>query len=171
MKKTVFYLLFLLLGASLYAQGFDSFMAKNPDKTFIGAIMQAESINEDTHRFIDVALAPITISFSHSIKSQKITPSYIEMTKVVQNLIENGKIPMQNVGLSHAIREIKSYSELNALFGQKLIRHYFSMSLPIKPPSKTCLSSVWNKSSFPSIWTSPIRRFCKERNWSMTRTS
>ena len=121
MKKTVFNFLFLLLGASLYAQqGFDSFMAKNPDKTFIGAIMQAESINEDTHRFIDVALAPITISFSHSIKSQKITPSYIEMTKVVQNLIENGKIPMQNVGLSHAIREIKSYNELNALFGQKI---------------------------------------------------
>ena len=95
MKKTVFNFLFLLLGASLYAQqGFDKFTAKNPDKTFIGAIMQAESINEDTHRFIDVALAPITISFSHSIKSQKITPSYIEMTKVVQNLIENGKIPM-----------------------------------------------------------------------------
>ncbi|TCO86886.1 hypothetical protein EV202_13917, partial [Bacteroides heparinolyticus] len=58
MKKTVFNFLFLLLGASLYAQqGFDKFTAKNPDKTFIGAIMQAESINEDTHRFIDVALA------------------------------------------------------------------------------------------------------------------
>ena len=51
MKKTVFNFLFLLLGASLYAQqGFDSFMAKNPDKTFIGAIMQAESINvNNTH--------------------------------------------------------------------------------------------------------------------------
>ena len=121
MKKTVFYLLFLFLGASLYAQqGFDSFMAKNPDKTFIGAIMQAESINEDTHRFIDVALNPITISFSQPIKSQTITPSYSEMIKVVEGLFKNGKIAMQNVDFSHAIREIKAYSELNALFGQKI---------------------------------------------------
>ncbi len=121
MKKTVFNLLFLLLGASLYAQqGFDKFTAKNPDKTFIGAIMQAESINEDTHRFIDVALNPITISFSQPIKSQTITPSYSEMIKVVEGLFKDGKIAMQNVNFSHAIREIKAYNELNALFGQKI---------------------------------------------------
>lgn len=121
MKKTVFNLLFLLLGASLYAQqGFDKFTAKNPDKTFIGAIMQAESINEDTHRFIDVTLAPITISFSQPIKSQTITPSYSEMIKVVEGLFKDGKIAMQNVNFSHAIREIKAYNELNALFGQKI---------------------------------------------------
>lgn len=121
MKKTVFYLLFLFLGASLYAQqGFDKFTAKNPDKTFIGAIMQAESINEDTHRFIDVTLAPITISFSQPIKSQTITPSYSEMIKVVEGLFKDGKIAMQNVDFSHAIKEIKSYNELNALFGQKI---------------------------------------------------
>ena len=121
MKKTVFNLLFLLLGASLYAQqGFDKFTAKNPDKTFIGAIMQAESINEDTHRFIDVALNPITISFRQPIKSQTITPSYSEMIKVVEGLFKDGKIAMQNVNFSHAIREIKAYNELNALFGQKI---------------------------------------------------
>ncbi|MPN37445.1 hypothetical protein SDC9_184964 [bioreactor metagenome] len=40
------------------------------------------------------------------------------MIKVVENLIKEGKIPMQNIGLSHIIKGIKSYDELNVLFGQ-----------------------------------------------------
>jgi len=121
MKKLTIYCLFLMIGASVYAQeGFSSFAAKNPGKTFIGAVIEADKINSDTHQFLDVPQKSITVSFSLPIKSQEIIPSYHNMMSVVESLIKNGNIPTQNVSFTHIIREIKSYDELTLFFGQKI---------------------------------------------------
>ena len=121
MKKLTIYCLFLMIGAFVYAQeGFDKFAAKNPANTFIGAVIEADKINSDTHQFLDVPQNSITISFSLPIKSQEIVPSYTNMMNAVEGLIKNGDIPTQNVSFSHTIREIKSYDELTFFFGQKI---------------------------------------------------
>lgn len=121
MKKLTIYFLFLIIGASIYAQeGFDKFAAKNPANTFIGALIEADKINGDTHQFLDVTQKPITISFSLPIKSQEIVPSYNNMMSVVEDIIKNGDAPIQNVSFSHSIMEIKSYDELTFFFGQKI---------------------------------------------------
>lgn len=110
-----------MIGAFVYAQeGFDKFAAKNPANTFIGAVIEADKINSDTHQFLDVPQNSITISFSLPIKSQEIVPSYTNMMNAVEGLIKNGDIPTQNVSFSHTIREIKSYDELTFFFGQKI---------------------------------------------------
>lgn len=110
-----------MIGASVYAQeGFSSFAAKNPGKTFIGAVIEADKINSDTHEFLDLAQKSITISFSLPIKSQEIIPSYHNMMSVVESLIKNGNIPTQNVAFSHTIKVINSYDELTLFFGQKI---------------------------------------------------
>ena len=110
-----------MIGASVYAQeGFISFAAKSPGKTFIGAVIEADKINSDTHEFLDVSQESITISFSLPVKSQEIVPSYNNMMNAVEDIIKNGDVPTQNVSFSHTIREIKSYDELTLFFGQKI---------------------------------------------------
>lgn len=152
MKKLTLYCLFFFIGVSVYAQqGFNSFIAKNPERTFIGAIMKAKNINDDTHQFLNISLNPITISFSHPIKSQKISPSYNNMMKVVENLIKEGKIPMQNVGLSHIIKKIKSYDELNVLFGQK-INPTLLFGVPAKKGPKRNIVAINLEQKFLSIY-------------------
>ena len=110
-----------MIGASVCAQQkFDSFATKNPGSTFIGAVIQADKINGDTHQFLDVAQKTTSISFSLPIKSQEIIPSYDNMMNVVEGLFKNGDVPTQNVSFYHSIREIKSYDELTFFFGQKI---------------------------------------------------
>lgn len=121
MKKLSIYCLFLILGLNIFAQqGFDKFAAKNPRSTFIGALIEAEKINSDNHRFIDMPQKPISISFNVPIKSREIIPSYKNMMDVVSDIIKNDNIPNQNVNFSHIIREIESYDELSVFFGQKI---------------------------------------------------
>ena len=110
-----------MIGASVFAQeGFDKFASKNPANTFIGAVIEADKINSDTHEFLDVPQKSITISFSVPIKSQEIIPSYNNMMNVVEGIIKKGDVPTQNVSFSHTLREIKSYDELTLFFGQKI---------------------------------------------------
>lgn len=121
MKKLTIYCLFLMIGVSVYAQeGFDKFASKNPANAFIGAVIEADKINSDTHEFIDVPQKSITISFSLPIKSQEIIPSHNNMMNAVEGIIKNGDVPTQNISFSHTIREIKSYDELTLFFGQKI---------------------------------------------------
>ncbi len=110
MKNLTIYCLFLMIGASVFAQeGFDKFSTKNPVNTFIGAVIEADKINSDTHQFLDVPQKSITISYS--------LPNMMNM---VEGLIKNGDVPTQNVAFSHITREIKSYDELSFFFGQKI---------------------------------------------------
>ena len=121
MKNLTIYCLFLMIGASVFAQeGFDKFSTKNPVNTFIGAVIEADKINSDTHEFLDVPQKSITISYSFPIKSQEIVPSYNNMMNMVEGLIKNGDVPTQNVAFSYITREIKSYDELSLFFGQKI---------------------------------------------------
>ena len=121
MKKLTICCLLFIFGTSIYAQtGFSKFTAKNPGNTFIGALIEADKINSDSHEFLDVPQNSITISFSHPAKSRTIIPSCDNMMDVVRDIITDGSIPLQNLSFSHIIREIESYEQLSVFFGQKI---------------------------------------------------
>lgn len=142
---------FFFAGASAHAQqAFNHFTAKNPEKTFIGAVIRAENINDDIHQFLDVPLKPTTISFNLPVMSQKFVPSHDNMLKVVEGLIKENKIPKQNIRFSHMLREIDTYNDLNALFGQKINPTEF-FGLPASEKSKQNMVVVHLEQSVFSI--------------------
>lgn len=149
MKKTTIYCIFIIISYSAYAQqGFDKFTSKNPDKTYIGAIMESDNINEDTHQFLNVPTNPITVSFSVPVKSQEIAPSYDNMMNIIYKAIEEGKIPEQNSSLSHTIREIESYSNLNVFFGQTINPTLLFGTLAYQEPKQNVVAVNLEQSLF-----------------------
>lgn len=124
MKTCILFILFIALGIPYtYAQQMESteFIAKNPERIFVGAIMEANSINNDDYKFIDAPLNPITISYSLPVYSQKISPSYENMMKEIRETIKANKIMNPNeVSFSVSMNELQSYSDLTPLFGQNI---------------------------------------------------
>lgn len=113
---------------------------KNPDKTFIGAVMEHKSINSNTHRFVDIAVPePIRIYFSLPVKQQTIVPTYENMMKTVrESVMASGKIKT-NHGFSFQLLEIESYDRLSWFFGQTMDTETF---LGISPNTKLQKTTV-----------------------------
>lgn len=124
MKTCILFILFIALGIPYtYAQQMESteFIAKNPERIFVGAIMEANSINNDDYKFIDAPLNPITISYSLPVYSQKISPSYENMMKEIRETIKaNIIMETRSSGYYISMNELQSYSDLTPLFGQNI---------------------------------------------------
>jgi hypothetical protein len=123
-SKTVNILLLLLFVQYAYTQESEqqanSFATKNSTETFIGNILYAKSINNDAHQFLNVKLHPITISFSSSLKSKEIIPSYDNMMEAIQDGLQGSDILKPNYDFSFSIKELKSFGALAIPFGQNI---------------------------------------------------
>lgn len=122
---------------------------KNPDKTFIGAVMEHKSINNNTHRFVNITVPePIQIYFSLPIKQQTIIPTYENMMKTVrESVVASGKIKA-NHGFSFQLLEIQSYDRLSWFFGQTMDTETFFGISPNTKPQKTTVAVNMTQSFF-----------------------
>lgn len=91
---------------------FDRFTPKSPNEIFIGTILEAKSLNENSYHLIDVALNPITISYSFGAKSQTIIPSRASMMNAIQSSIAESNKLKENYSFSYQVKELNSYNEL-----------------------------------------------------------
>lgn len=152
--KTKIYLILLSLSCllSLPAQvAVNGIAIKNPDRTFIGAVIEHKSINYDAHRFVDVVVPqPIQIYFSLPIKQQTIIPTYENMMKTVrENVVASGKIKA-NYGFSFQLLEIQSYDRLSWFFGQTMNTETF-FGIPPNTKLQNTTVAVSMTQSFFSI--------------------
>lgn len=141
--KTIPIVLFLLFTLPSAAQKNEAtnFAVKNPDKTFVGAVLEYKSVNADVHRFVNLTVPePITISFSIPIKSKTIVPSYENMMKLVrESVIASGKIEA-NQSFSYQLQQINSYDLLMWYFGQTVnTETFFGIPLNAKPRKTTAI--------------------------------
>ena len=125
MKASIVYIILLLATAQFaYSQeeqrSADKFVAKCPNEIFIGAILEANSINQDTYKIWDVPINPITVSYTLPIKSQTITPGYSNMMNALHEALKTDDVLKSNYSFSFAIKEIKSYNELAVNWGQQI---------------------------------------------------
>lgn len=136
-KKTYTLALLFIFAVSLMAQKREAtnFTVKNPEKTFVGAVLEYKTINDDVYRFVNITVPEaIRISFSIPVKPQTIVPSYENMMKVVrESVMANGNIKSQQ-SFSFQLKEIKSYEELFWYFGQTVnTETFFGITQNSKP--------------------------------------
>ncbi len=125
MKTSIVYIILLLATVqSAYSQeeqrSADKFVAKCPNEIFIGAILEANSINQDTYKIWDVPINPITVSYTFPIKSQTMTPGYSNMMNALHEALKTDDVLKSNYSFSFVIKEIKSYNELAVNWGQQI---------------------------------------------------
>lgn len=124
MKTKIILFLLLILGVQYADAQIESseFMVKNPEQTFVGAIMEASSINKDTHLFIDTPLNPVTVSYSLPITApaQILSPSYDNMMNAVREKLEANHINKPNLSFSFVVNELQSPAEIASILGQNI---------------------------------------------------
>lgn len=126
----------------------DKFAAKCPNEIFIGAIMEANSINQDTYKFLNVSMNPITIGYTIPIKSQTITPSYNNMIEVLHEALKTNDALKNNYSFSFVIKKIQSYGELAVNWGQIInLQKLLGIALDYKPQKNIVLVDI-NQSFF-----------------------
>lgn len=123
MKTKILYtIMFFVIVQLSYGQegqcSADKFAAKCPNEIFIGAIMEANSINQDTYKFLNVSMNPITMGYTIPIKSQTITPSYNNMIEALHEALKTNDALKNNYSFSFVIKKIQSYGELAVNWGQ-----------------------------------------------------
>lgn len=122
--RTVLFLLLILGVQYINAQQIESseFMVKNPEQTFVGAIMEANSINNDTHQFINAPLNPVDISYSLPITNpvQVLTPSYENMINAIRERLETNHISKPSLSFSFAVNNLQSPGEIASILGQNI---------------------------------------------------
>lgn len=152
MKTRIFFCLLIILGVQYtYAQTTATqFMAKNPEQTFIGAIMEANSINKDNHQFIDTPLNPITVSYSlPGIHSMQISsPSYDNMTNAIREILKTNDITKPNLSFSFAVNELQSPGEIASILGQNIDPDFY---FGIAEKTKKTLACIYISQSLFSI--------------------
>lgn len=152
MKTRIFFFLLIILGVQYtYAQTTATqFMAKNPEQTFIGAIMEANSINKDNHQFIDTPLNPITLSYSlPGIHSMQISsPSYDNMTNAIREILKTNDITKPNLSFSFAVKELQSPGEIASILGQNIDPDFY---FGIAEKTKKTLACIYISQSLFSI--------------------
>lgn len=134
----------------------DKFAAKCPNEIFIGAILEANSINQDTYKFSNISMDPITIGYTIPIKSQTIIPSYNNMVDALHEALKANKdILKSNYSFSFVIKKIKSYGELAISWGQEVnLQELFSITPNYKPQKNIVLVDI-NQSFFSIIMDMP----------------
>lgn len=153
MKTKILYtIMFFVIVQLSYGQegqySADKFTAKCPNEIFIGAIMEANSINQDTYKFLNVSMNPITIGYTIPIKSQIITPSYNNMIEVLHEALKTNDALKNNYSFSFVIKKIQSYGELAVNWGQIInLQKLLGIALDYKPQKNIVLVDI-NQSFF-----------------------
>lgn len=148
---TLFFLLIILGVQYTYAQTTATlFMTKNPEQTFVGAIMEANSINNDTHQFIDTPLNPITVSYSLPITApaQTLSPSYDNMMNAVREKLEASHITKPNLNFSFTVNELQSPGEIASILGQNINPDFY---FGTARKTKKTLACIYISQSFFSV--------------------
>lgn len=152
MKTKIILLLLLILGVQYADAQIESseFMVKNPEQTFVGAIMEASSINKDTHLFIDTPLNPVTVSYSLPITApaQILSPSYDNMMNAVREKLEANHINKPNLSFSFVVNELQSPAEIASILGQNINPGFY---FGITQKTKKTLACVYISQALFSI--------------------
>lgn len=152
MKTKIILFLLLILGVQYADAQIESseFMVKNPEQTFVGAIMEASSINKDTHLFIDTPLNPVTVSYSLPITApaQILSPSYDNMMNAVREKLEANHINKPNLSFSFAVNELQSPAEIASILGQNINPGFY---FGITQKTKKTLACVYISQALFSI--------------------
>lgn len=152
MKTKIVLFLLLILGVQYADAQIESseFMVKNPEQTFVGAIMEASSINKDTHLFIDTPLNPVTVSYSLPITApaQILSPSYDNMMNAVREKLEANHINKPNLSFSFVVNELQSPAEIASILGQNINPGFY---FGITQKTKKTLACVYISQALFSI--------------------
>lgn len=114
-------LLFFAGGQSLYAQQREAyvFTVKNPDRFYIGGLLETDDINKDEHAPLSVEQGPVTVSSSlASFGVQTFQPAYATMMDAVRKSLEG--ITVQTDSYRYIRKELQSYDDIASEFGQKV---------------------------------------------------
>lgn len=150
MKTRIFFCLLIILGVQ-YTQAqitATPFMTKNPEQTFIGAIMDPNSINKDTYQFIDAPLNPITVSYSLLYPAHILSPSYDNMINAIRERLKTTPLTKPNLSFSFAVNELQSPGEIASILGQNIDPDFY---FGIAQKTKKTLACIYISQSLFSI--------------------
>ena len=157
--KIIYTIVFLMIAKLAYSQeeqySADKFVAKCPNEIFIGAILEANSINQDTYKFLKISMNPINMGYTIPIKSQTITPSYNNMMKAIHEALKTNDVLKSNYSFSFVIKKIKSYQELAVNWGQNINLQQLLGITPDYKPQKNIILIDINQSFFSIIMDMP----------------
>lgn len=152
MKTNIFFCLLIILGVQYTNAQIRAtqFMPKNPEQTFIGAIMDPNSINKDTYQFIDAPLNPITVSYSLPLTNPAhiLSPSYDNMINAIRERLKTNHITKPNLSFSFVVNELQSPGQIASILGQSIDPvFYFGMA----QKTKKTLACIYISQSLFSI--------------------
>lgn len=115
-------LLLALVAIQAYAQepGYSQQVAKCPKGLFVGAIMEAQSLDTETYKMVEADINPVTVTYSFGVPSETYKPSVEEMTAAVRRHLEADGNLLQNVEMKVALGELEDYGGLFFDWGQKV---------------------------------------------------
>ena len=115
-------LLLALVAMQAYAQepGYNQQVAKCPKGLFVGAIMEAQSLDTETYKMVEADINPVTVTYSFGVPSETYKPSAEEMTAAVRRHLEADGNLLQNVKMKAALSELEDYGRLFFDWGQKV---------------------------------------------------
>lgn len=115
-------LLLALVAMQAYAQepGYSQQVAKCPKGLFVGAIMEAQSLDTETYKMVEADINPVTVTYLFGVPSETYKPSAEEMTAAVRRHLEADGNLLQNVEMKVALNEIENYGRLFFDWGQKV---------------------------------------------------
>lgn len=115
-------LLLALVAMQAYAQeaGYNQQVAKCPKGLFVGAIMEAQSLDTETYKMVEADINPVTVIYSFGVPSETYKPSAEEMTAAVRRHLEADGNLLQNVEMKAALGELEDYGRLFFDWGQKV---------------------------------------------------
>ena len=119
------------------------------------AILEANSINQDTYKFLKISMNPINMGYTIPIKSQTITPSYNNMMKAIHEALKTNDVLKSNYSFSFVIKKIKSYQELAVNWGQNINLQQLLGITPDYKPQKNIILIDINQSFFSIIMDMP----------------
>lgn len=163
MKTRIFFCLLIILGVQYtHAQiTATQFMTKNPEQTFIGAIMDPNSINKDTYQFIDAPLNPITVSYSLLLTNRAhiLSPSYDNMINAIRDRLKTNPMTKPNLSFSFAVNELQSPGEIASILGQNIDPVFY---FGIAQKTKKTLACIYISQSLFSINMDIFEEICSD---------
>ena len=100
---------------------FVNFFSKSPDKIYLGAIMDINTLNKDTHPVLDISnRQKINVLQEGPIKNIQISPSKENMNNFILNDIKDEDFDSYVNTFDYSIDSYPSYERLGPIFGEKI---------------------------------------------------
>lgn len=97
------------------------FVNKCPDKLFIGAILDAASLNQESYEMEQVTLNPVTVAYtSLPVRSHRLSPSYDNMMQDVRAALQANGETANGGRVTASVQTIDAYSSIPTGWGQSL---------------------------------------------------